>query len=50
VALDKQRHADALTAVRELQALLAHQEEGQYRQWLGQFRQTLEQMLAQPRS
>jgi len=50
VALDKQRHADALAAVRELQALLAHQEEGPYRQWLGQLSRTLEQKLAQPRS
>jgi hypothetical protein len=50
VALDKQRHADALAAVKELQALLAHQEEGPYRQWLGQLSRTLEQKLAQPKS
>jgi len=50
VAVDKQRHADALTAVRELQALLAHQDDGLYRQWLGQLSRTLEQKLARPKS
>jgi hypothetical protein len=50
VALDKERHADALATVRELQTLLAHLKEGPYRQWLGQLGQTLERNVARPSS
>ncbi len=50
VSLDKDRSADALAAVREMQALLAHQAEGPYRQWLTQLGRTLEHKVAQPGS
>jgi hypothetical protein len=46
LSLDSERHADALTAANELRALLAHQQEGPYRQWLVQISRTLEHKLS----
>jgi hypothetical protein len=50
VALDKERSADALEATKELQGMLAHQDEGPYRQWLVQLARTLERKVARPDS
>jgi hypothetical protein len=45
-ALDENRATDALAAVRELQAMLAHRNEDPYHRWLTQLRRTLEQQIA----
>jgi len=49
-ALDNERTVDALSAVRELKSLLAHQQDGPYRQWLEQVSRNVESKLAQPRT
>lgn len=49
-SLDNERTADALSAVKELKSLLAHQQDGPYRQWLEHVHRTLEAKLAQPRN
>ena len=46
LSLDSERHADALAAANELRALLAHQQEGPYWQWLVQISRTLEHKLS----
>jgi hypothetical protein len=49
-ALDNKRTDDALSAVKELKSLLAHQQDGPYRQWLEQVDRNLESKLARPRN
>jgi hypothetical protein len=49
-ALDNERTVDALSAVKELKSLLAHRQDGPYRQWLEQVARNIESKLARPRS
>ena len=49
-ALDNERTDDALSAVKELQSLLAHQQDGPYRQWLEQVARNIASKLARPRT
>jgi len=49
-ALDNERTGDALSAVKELKSLLAHQQDGPYRQWLEQVGRNTESKLAQSRN
>ncbi len=46
VALDKERPTESMAALRELQALLAHQQDTPYWQWLVQLGRTLERKMA----
>jgi len=46
VALDKKRYSEALEATRDLETLLARQQGGPYRRWLGQLQQSLERKTA----